>query len=252
MIQKKWTASCFGVGLLWMFGVGVVAAQTRPTAKELLPTTTHSPDEFGTQSYTVTRIPAVSFLPADGGQEYHTSGSLGRFGALNVNQHFYATLNVPQGAVIDYIGLNNLNDLTPLVMGVTLYDRYDNGVTVEDAAIGNSPHDTWQTDINASPIGFEFRYPNPLILDVEIYASANLQFFGEAEVWWRRSVSPAPGIASFNDVPTGHPYFQFVEALAASGITAGCGSGNYCPDNPVTRGQMAVFLSKALGLNWPN
>lgn len=58
-------------------------------------------------------------------------------------------------------------------------------------------------------------------------------------------------MASFGDVPTGHPFFQFVEALADSGITAGCGSGNYCPDLPLTRGQMAVFLSKALGLHWP-
>jgi S-layer homology domain len=64
-------------------------------------------------------------------------------------------------------------------------------------------------------------------------------------------VSPAPGAATFGDVPTGHPFFQFVEALAASGITAGCGNGNFCPDAPLTRGQMAVFLSKALGLHWP-
>jgi hypothetical protein len=26
----------------------------------------------------------------------------------------------------------------------------------------------------------------------------------------------------------------------------------YCPDQPVTRGQMAVFLAKALGLHFPN
>jgi S-layer homology domain len=51
-------------------------------------------------------------------------------------------------------------------------------------------------------------------------------------------------------VPTGHPQFQFIEALAASGITAGCGSGNYCPNANLTRGQMAVFLAKALGLHW--
>ena len=31
----------------------------------------------------------------------------------------------------------------------------------------------------------------------------------------------------------------------AEGITGGCGGGNYCPDNPVTRAQMAVFLLKA-------
>jgi hypothetical protein len=68
---------------------------------------------------------------------------------------------------------------------------------------------------------------------------------------WVRQVSPAPATATFADVPTGHPFFQFVEALNASGITGGCGGGNYCPNNPVTRGQMAVFLSKALGLSWP-
>jgi hypothetical protein len=71
------------------------------------------------------------------------------------------------------------------------------------------------------------------------------------EVWWRRVVSPAPASATFNDVPNGHIFFPFIEALAASGITGGCGSGNFCPDNPVTRGQMAVFLAKALGLHWP-
>jgi hypothetical protein len=61
-------------------------------------------------------------------------------------------------------------------------------------------------------------------------------------------VSPAPGTATFNDVPTNHPFFRYVEALYASGITAGCGSNNFCPDAPVTRGQMSVFLAKALGL----
>jgi hypothetical protein len=58
-------------------------------------------------------------------------------------------------------------------------------------------------------------------------------------------------VASFNDVPTSDPAFQFVQALVAAGITSGCGGGNYCPDNPVTRRQMAVFLAKALGLHWP-
>ena len=65
-------------------------------------------------------------------------------------------------------------------------------------------------------------------------------------------VSPAPGTATFNDVPTGHPQFQFIEALVASGVTAGCGGGNYCPEATLTRGQMAVFLAKALGLHFPN
>lgn len=73
----------------------------------------------------------------------------------------------------------------------------------------------------------------------------------QARILWKRQVSPSPVAATFLDVPTTHPYFRFVEALAASGITGGCGSGNYCPDSPLTRGQMAVFLSAALGLHWP-
>jgi hypothetical protein len=44
---------------------------------------------------------------------------------------------------------------------------------------------------------------------------------------------------------------QYVEALAAAGISAGCGGGKYCPDDPVTRGQLAVFLARALGLHFP-
>jgi len=74
---------------------------------------------------------------------------------------------------------------------------------------------------------------------------------GQVIVGYRLQVSPAPGTATFADVPTSHPFFQFIEALAASGITGGCGGGKYCPDAPLTRGQMAVFLSKALGLQWP-
>ena len=70
-------------------------------------------------------------------------------------------------------------------------------------------------------------------------------------VRWSRQVSPAPAVATFGDVPTDHLFFQFVEALARSGITAGCGGNNFCPDEPLTRGQMAVFLAKALGLQWP-
>jgi hypothetical protein len=75
--------------------------------------------------------------------------------------------------------------------------------------------------------------------------------FGGCWVWWRRQVKAAPATATFTDVPTTNGQFRFVEALVSSGVTSGCGGGNYCPDSPVTRGQMAVFLSVALGLNFP-
>lgn len=50
----------------------------------------------------------------------------------------------------------------------------------------------------------------------------------------------------FSDVPCpGHWAADWIEALAAEGITSGCGGGKYCPDQTITRAQMAVFLLKA-------
>ncbi len=40
---------------------------------------------------------------------------------------------------------------------------------------------------------------------------------------------------------------QDIEWLAAAGITSGCSVTKYCPSEPVTRGQMAAFLHRALG-----
>ena len=48
----------------------------------------------------------------------------------------------------------------------------------------------------------------------------------------------------FPDVPCTSAFAAWVEDLAAEGITAGCGGGNFCPGIPVTRAQMAVFLLK--------
>ncbi len=47
----------------------------------------------------------------------------------------------------------------------------------------------------------------------------------------------------FGDAAT-HPFCGFIERLADDGITGGCGGGNFCPDAPVTRAQMAVFHGK--------
>lgn len=78
-------------------------------------------------------------------------------------------------------------------------------------------------------------------------AASGITFRG-ARLFWQRQISPAPASASFNDVPTSHPFFREVQALVSSGVTQGCGGGAYCPDATVTRGQMAAFLSRALGL----
>ena len=49
----------------------------------------------------------------------------------------------------------------------------------------------------------------------------------------------------FTDVPAGSTYFKWIQAMRDLGITTGCGTGVYCPNDPVTRGQMAVFIIRA-------
>jgi hypothetical protein len=55
-------------------------------------------------------------------------------------------------------------------------------------------------------------------------------------------VPPAGTGTMFGDVPISHPFVDWIEQLANEGITSGCGGGNYCPDLPVSRAQMAKFL----------
>ena len=55
---------------------------------------------------------------------------------------------------------------------------------------------------------------------------------------------PPPCVGTFPDVPCSSNFAPWIEDLAARGITGGCGGGNYCPQNPVRRDQMAVFLLK--------
>jgi hypothetical protein len=59
---------------------------------------------------------------------------------------------------------------------------------------------------------------------------------------------PACTTATFSDVPCASPFAAWVAELVDRGITAGCGGGLYCPTDPVTRAQMAVFLTKTFGL----
>jgi hypothetical protein len=55
----------------------------------------------------------------------------------------------------------------------------------------------------------------------------------------------------FQDVPLSHWAAAWIEDLAGEGITTGCGGGNYCPEGPVNRAQMAVFLQRTFDLPLP-
>jgi hypothetical protein len=49
-------------------------------------------------------------------------------------------------------------------------------------------------------------------------------------------------LSDFLDVPQSYLYHASVEKIVRAFITTGCGGGNYCPEDPVTRDAMAKFL----------
>ncbi len=62
--------------------------------------------------------------------------------------------------------------------------------------------------------------------------------------------APACGGNIFADVTAasvGAAFCGYIEKLGSDGISGGCGGSNFCPDAPVTRGQMAVFIEAAIG-----
>ncbi|MGH9364188.1 MAG: S-layer homology domain-containing protein, partial [Thermoanaerobaculia bacterium] len=73
---------------------------------------------------------------------------------------------------------------------------------------------------------------------------AQMAVFIERGVHGSGFVPPA-ATGIFTDVPPGSFAAEYIEALYNDGIAAGCGGGNYCPNDPVTRAQMAVFIDVA-------
>ena len=231
-----------------------------PGAQKQLPA---RPD-FGTQDDHYVRVGGSEFI-ADGaaGGKYVNSfiggnsrwaGWINSPGGFN---HVYAWVHAPGGSSIDYIELDYCNtDPTAghdLIMNV--WDcgfEGDCGASPLLTLTGLANTNCGDVTGNPGPVtpnNFYHEYLLDVIFPASGLADGSIALAGTI-VGWKYQVSPAPGTATFGDVPTSDPGFQYIEALVASGITAGCGGGNYCPAANLTRRQMAVFLSKALGLYW--
>jgi hypothetical protein len=62
--------------------------------------------------------------------------------------------------------------------------------------------------------------------------------------------TPPLSTGIFNDLPVNHWASDWIEQANANGIRAGCRADAlmYCPDSPVTRDQVAVFVVRTFGL----
>lgn len=126
-------------------------------------------------------------------------------------------------------------------------DRYFRpGATNVDSFVDDDGH-LFEAELNRTAQTGIFRGCNPPVGD-EVCPDATITRGQLAAVIYRAYGLDATGGNTFADVK-GHHFETEISALAAAGITKGCdpaeGNTRYCPDEPVTRGQVAAMLRRA-------
>ena len=207
----------------------------------------------------VLTLAATDFHPYNYGSTFsqETNGYLDGAGA------YVASINLPDGAQITQICLDAYA-LNPGSVGFVAETHGvsmtpGEGPTIDDWAQAATDFNSGYGSVCTASLAYTIRSMSDQGAGLRSYRHRILASIANpgdglagVRITWHRQVSSPPAAATFGDVPASDGAFPFIEALVASGVTAGCGGGNYCPDAPLTRRQMAVFLSKLLGLHWPN
>jgi S-layer homology domain len=260
-------------GFVSSFALGQEAAKADKSgqpaavvAKETKPRPARAGETYGTTETSYMRIAGSGFTPmqvpgADDYDDYWYTIAGDIFGRYSTVQNGYflaSPEHLPDGALLTYLELDSCDFSVASDVTVTLYDCDYHGdcgagpVTSLSSANNFTPNACSFTGADISGFGIVvdnlFRQ---ITLRAVTGAGDNTTVLSGVIIGYVLQVSPAPLVATFPDVPTSDFGFQYIEALVKSGITGGCGGGLYCPDSFVTRRQMAIFIAKALGLQWP-
>jgi hypothetical protein len=235
-------------GFLALLAAPLAYAQARPAA----------PEEFGNKCCNFLAVPAAAFSTMTSGITYFNTGGY-LYSPSDTGELFWAPVTLPTGVLIKSLGIyyGDSNGSGNVTATLRRYKGFDEaGATTEDIMSVSSAGSSGR-EFTAVPLSHTVNNSGILgggqyavVVNIPVVSGASLSFKA-VEIGWQRQVSPVGlGAPHFGDVSPAHPYYQHIEALVASGITAGCGGGNYCPSAFITRGEMAVFLAKGLGLQW--
>ncbi len=214
--------------------------------------------EWGTKDRIFTHIGFNEFtVSAEFGATVYYS--LGRsFGVYSVGgTGFYAAVaHVPSGALVTYLELdycdtNPAGDVSLILYRCNYLGTDCHSMSSLSSASGATGCHVMTDDLTSQGFTMD-NNASELVLDAATSGGDDRTMLCGVYIGYGLQISPAPATATFTDVPLSHPYFRAIEALAKSGITGGCGGGNFCPNQNVTRGEMAAFLARALGLHFPN
>jgi hypothetical protein len=161
------------------------------------------------------------------------------------------TINVASTATL--IDMKVYPDISPLHLPVgasiplTVYGLYDDNVS---------------RNITSSGTGTSYISSNPAILEVSTEGIVTAKSQGEAIVTisnsgLKKEIAVVVSVITsnvFSDVPSDYWAYDYIIAIYNNGITTGCAQDDpntpenerrYCPEESVTRGQMAAFIIRA-------
>ena len=212
--------------------------------------------QWGTDDISIKQVSAFTCMPLLSGTlyVYYLQGGAQRY-CTSGGCIFECNVDLPTGAKIQTLILDGCDTSTTGYISATLFSDaigagdYSSLATVSSSVAAAPGCNTWQVELNPPPT--INNYTNSYRVEIVASNSDWSTSLSAIRIGYSLQVSPNPAYASFTDVPVGHWAHQYVEALASSGITTGYADGTYRPGDFVTRGQMATFLSRALGLHWP-
>jgi len=224
---------------------------------------------YGTPNYTAAVTPPHAFHPFDqalgyvswsGGYIGPQTGDTGRF--------FDAPVYIPSGARINSVKVMVYDSTATGYVRFFLMQESCTGdspctqtmLMDTQTVLAETPGYTWINSTSGDPVQgmtwMNYDQPGDSVLTrrfrVSFSEATSSLRLGPVWVWYQRQISPAPAVSSFPDVGTGYWAFQEIEALVSSGITTGYPDGTFKPTAAVTRAQMATFLARALGLDYPD
>ncbi len=124
------------------------------------------------------------------------------------------------------------------------------GMVFQDVPCTGGTFDPWIEDLASRGITGGCQAAPPLYCPADSVTRAQMSVF-LLKTEHPLPYVPPPCQGIFGDVACPSLFADWIEQLANEGVTAGCGGGNYCPANPVTRGQMAVFVTKTFNIPLP-
>lgn len=250
----KSTSTCvrFGVGAFLFLGLsGLMAAQEMHASKA---SSGDRPD-WGTKDRILSHIDFTQFLTTSSKISYETSGS-GTYGLYNPAGigTYLAVAHIPSGALLTYAELDYCDSSDIAEVSLLVQDCNFHGNDCEQLAFLDSFDGPQGCSLVTKAVsGYTMdNNARQIVLFASTTGGDETVLLGGVYLGYQLQLSAAPLAPTFGDVPTSHTYYRAIEALASSGITGGCGHGNFCPSQNVTRGEMAAFLARAFGLHFPN